>query len=273
MSDNKTHAVDEEGYIQFQPASKIASQPSRVKHMNQAWADQVKLLALRPSFISDPRGQKTMEVIGTQVHVDMNRPVLTVHGRELGYKFMAAEAWWILSGRDDVESIKPYSKDIANFSDDAKTFFGAYGPRIREQLDHCVNSLKNDPASRQAVLTIWRPNPPKTKDTPCTITMQFIIRDNRLHCLTTMRSSDIWLGLPYDVFNFTMVASMVMLELRLLSQFAHLSLGALIVTMGSSHMYDRNCFGALQCMAYNFIGWQPMILEEVFKKYIIISIS
>ena len=119
-----------------------------MKTMNQAWADQVKLLALKPTFITQPRGQATMEVIGAQVCVDMNHPVLSVESRELGYKFMAAEAWWILSGRDDVESIKPYSKDIEKFSDDGVKFFGAYGPKIRDQVNHVVKSLYQDPASR-----------------------------------------------------------------------------------------------------------------------------
>lgn len=237
--------------------------------MNQVWADQVRLLTLRPSFISEPRGQKTFEVLGTQVKVDMNWPVLTVIGRELGYKFMAAEAWWILSGRDDVESIKPYSKEIANFSDDGRVFFGAYGPMIKSQMDHCINSLTQDPATRQAVLTIWRPNPPKSKDIPCTIMMQFMIRHNRLHCLTTMRSSDIWLGLPYDVFNFSMVSTYLLLELRKSVMFKDLALGTLVVTMGSSHIYDRNCYGALQCMATYFASWSSISVEQALKNRMI----
>src|SRR6266581_3104939 len=71
-----------------------------------------------------PRGQKTREIIGSLITLDMNRPVVTITERKLGYRFMCAEAAWILSGDDRVETIAPFSKTIGNFSDDGKRFFG-----------------------------------------------------------------------------------------------------------------------------------------------------
>ena len=72
---------------------------------------------------------------------------------------MAAEALWILSGDNKVETIAPYNKNIKQFSDDGIIFQGAYGPRIISQLDYVIESLRKDRESRQAVLTIWNPNP------------------------------------------------------------------------------------------------------------------
>lgn len=269
--------MNDQGYIQPErkafdrgdsgPNPVQAAPGPRAKPMNHAWADQIKLLALRPTYITAPRGQSTFEVIGSSVCIDMHHPVLTVLGRDLGYKFMAAEAWWILSGRNDVASIEPYSKAIANFSDDSKTFFGAYGPKIRDQLLHVTDSLIRDPASRQSVLNIWRENPPDTKDTPCTLSLQFLIRDSRLHCIATMRSSDIWLGLPYDAFNFTMVATWVLLCLRQSELFNDLTIGTLTVNMGSSHLYERNAGKVLECMAMNFMPWQSKNLLQVLNKF------
>jgi thymidylate synthase len=107
---------------------------------------------------SSPRGQKTMELLGYKSMIDMTQPVITIKERKLGYKFMAAEAAWIMSGDNRVSTIAPYSKAISNFSDDGILFFGAYGPRIRDQLGHVVKALSEDNDSRQAVITIWRPN-------------------------------------------------------------------------------------------------------------------
>lgn len=190
-----------------------------------------------------PRGQATRELVGFRSQVvDMTQPVVTTPERKLGYKFMAAEAAWILSGDDKVATIAPYSKDIVNYSDDGHRFYGAYGPKIMDQVEYVVDSLVRDPDSRQAVLSIWRENPKPSKDVPCTLTEQFLLRDNELHCVATMRSSDLWLGHVYDVFNLSMTAAYVALKLRGRTG-RMVELGDLHLTCGSKHVYERNYEG------------------------------
>lgn len=197
-----------------------------------------------------PRGKKTLEVPQRTIVVDMRRPVLKVPARKLSYTFMAAEAYWILTGDDRVETIAPYNKNISQFSDDGVKFFGAYGPKILGQMEHVVKTLSRDPDSRQAGLTIWRENPPETKDVPCTVAIFFSIRDHKLNAHVFMRSSDIWLGVPYDVFNFSMLSHMVCALLntqwRREEQDA-LRPGNLYLTAASSHLYDTNWAAASEC--------------------------
>jgi hypothetical protein len=71
------------------------------------------------------------------------------------------------------------------------------------------------------------------KDIPCTLSIQFFIRDGRLHCVTTMRSNDIWLGLPYDIFCFTCLQ-------RLIAEALKVPTGFYIHQAGSLHLYARN---------------------------------
>lgn len=191
-----------------------------------------------------PRGKETREVLGYQTVIDMQFPIVTNPVRKLGYKFQAAEAAWILSGNEDVASIKPFSRSIENFSDDGVTFFGAYGPKISAQLHYVRDCLIIDNDSRQAVINIWRENPPKTKDVPCTTTVQFLIRDGKLHCVDTMRSSDAWLGWPYDVFNFSMLSAALILMLR--DYYPGLELGSLTLTAGSQHLYATDFPGVVR---------------------------
>lgn len=185
-----------------------------------------------------PRGKATREKIGYKSIINMMYPVITCPIRQLGYKFMFAEACWILSGANDVETISKYSKDIANFSDDGVTFFGAYGPKIVEQMMYVANTLLTDPDSRQAVINIWRENPGPTKDVPCTLSIQFLIRDGMIHCVDTMRSSDLWLGHPYDIFNFSCLSAFLCILLR--KRGLNLGLGQLTMTAGSKHIYSKN---------------------------------
>ena len=206
------------------------------------WAQDLEQVFSYGNRVS-PRGQLSYELLGYQSRVNMSYPIILNTHRNLGYKFMAAEAAWILSGKDDVASIRPFSKEIAKFSDDGVTFFGAYGPKVYNQLSYVITMLQLDPETRQAVVNIWRENPQKSKDIPCTLSLQWLIRHNTLHCVANMRSSDLWLGHPYDVFNFSAISFYVMLHLNQVREKADqplLELGVLHLNAGSKHIYERN---------------------------------
>lgn len=192
---------------------------------------------------SSPRGMPIYETLAMTSKISMKDPVILNNHRKLGYKFMAAEAAWILSGDDRVETIAPYSKEISKFSDDGVHFFGAYGPKVKSQIDYVIATLLNDISSRQAVINIWRENPGPTKDVPCTLSLQFLVRLGRLHCVASMRSSDLWLGHPYDIVNFSAISFAILLQLEALlkDQVAgSIDLGDLFLTAGSKHLYQRN---------------------------------
>lgn len=226
-----------------------------MKSINDEWYRALgELLA---GNITKPRGLSCRELCSYQTIVDMKDPVLNVPKRKLGYKFMAAEAAWILSGDNRTSTITPYSRDIGKFSDDDITFFGAYGPKIRDQIHYVVKCLADDQSSRQAVINIWRECPPKTKDVPCTLSLQWVIRDMTLHCIDTMRSSDIWLGWPYDVFNMSMISRYILLYLRKIKGINY-DLGYLYLNAGSQHLYEINVETAEEIVADNVpnhIAW------------------
>lgn len=194
--------------------------------------------------LTQVRGLQTLEILGNQTTIEMSRPVIISKERKLGYRFMVAEAWWILTGQNTVETIKSYSRQIERFSDDGIYFSGAYGPKIVDQLSYIVDTLGKDLYSRQAVINIWRERPASSKDIPCTLSLQFLVRADRLNCIATMRSSDAWLGWVYDVFNFSMLSA-YLLELLVRQapdhpQIASLRLGELTLTAGSQHLYETD---------------------------------
>ena len=212
---------------------------------DKAWARDLEHI-FKYGDKSAPRGMPIVESLGFSSVISMNSPIIRNPIRRLGYKFMAAEAAWILSGKNDVASIKPFSKEISKFSDDGETFFGAYGPKVYEQLTYVISILSQDRDSRQAVINIWRESPPVSKDIPCTLSLQFLIRNHALHCVASMRSSDLWLGHPYDIFNFSAISNAVRIELGKIFHERNempLVLGDLYLTAGSKHIYERNFEG------------------------------
>ena len=196
-----------------------------------------------------PRGKPTLELPQRTIAINMRTPVLISPSRRLNYKFMAAEAYWILTGDNRVENIAPYNPNIAQFSDNGETFFGAYGPPIQQQLPYVLAKLKEDPLSRQAGLTIWRQSPPATKDVPCTVAIFATIRDQVLRLHAFMRSSDAWLGVPYDLFSFSMLSHMICSRLNHdLAPSQQIVPGELHLTMASSHLYSTNFDAAKMCL-------------------------
>ena len=209
--------------------------------VNSAWTEVLQQILVG----GRPHAARGLATLDTEqgVAFAMRRPVLVCPVRRLSYTFLAAEALWILAGDESVRGIAPYNPNIAQFSDDGERFYGAYGPPVVSQLDYVVRTLRRDPGSRQAWLTIWRPNPPITRDVPCTIALGFRVVEGRLDAHAFMRSSDAWLGVPYDWFNFTMVACRVLSQLG-----SEVQLGTLHWTAASSHLYELNRERAQACL-------------------------
>ncbi len=177
---------------------------------------------------------ETRELQNVQLRVtDCLNNIMENPVRKLNYRFMVAEWLWISLGLDDVKTLAFYNKEMEKFSDDGVQLAGAYGPRIRRQLQHIEQTLMRDRYSRQAVLTIWTPNPGPSKDVPCTVDMHWMVRDDQLHCTVHMRSSDIWLGLPYDFFTFSMLTNMIAGKFGIRP-------GHLVMNLDSSHLYEQH---------------------------------
>lgn len=204
---------------------------------NKTWQKLLKEINNNYDYEASPRDMLVREKLSAQYVLQMPA-YLSVKERKINLPFMFSEAAWILSGSNRASEVSKYMKVYYNFSDDGIFLRGAYGPKIIDQLGYVVDSLEKDKDSRQAVINIWRERPAQTKDMPCTISMQFLIRQNKLHMVTTMRSQDIVLGFTYDIFTFSMVAKAVQLLLR--TRDVNVSLGNLYVTAGSLHLYERH---------------------------------
>ena len=143
------------------------------RNINLDYMLKLSYLMRKFEFESAPRHLKIKEFINDGFIVDMDKPIITIPERKLNHNFMTGEAWWILDGRNDVRSLSKYMGKIKRYSDDGVRFFGAYGPKIVDQLSYCIKILVEDRDTRQSCLTIWRQNPPFSKDIPCTISLQF----------------------------------------------------------------------------------------------------
>ena len=183
-----------------------------------------------------PRGQSTLEL--NNVTFEIDRPWLMpfdVEYRDMKPFIGAIEALQLVGMTTAPELVVSGSGVFKNYLDGG-IFHGAYGPRVYGRLQPLIDVLKADPDSRQAVLTIFDSRQDlgaSVKDVPCTLALQFFIRNNLLCMRTTMRSNDVWLGLPYDLVQFTALQGAVAKALDIpMGWYSH--------SVGSLHLYARD---------------------------------
>lgn len=182
---------------------------------------------------------------------DPTRNFLKSPIRKLPFRYCVGELLWYLSGNPNLSAIQLYTNAWDRMSDDGKTVNSNYGYKIKyavdsgyefDQMEMCEEILRRDPNSRQAVIHIKEPreviaNP--TKDLNCTVCLQFFVREGMLFMTTYMRSNDLWMGFPNDVFQFTCMQIYLAMKLNL-------RLGAYTHIAGSLHLYERDYLRSLE---------------------------
>lgn len=112
------------------------------------------------------------------------------------------------------------------------------------QYEWVIQSLLNNIDSRKAFININQPHHKviENKDFPCTIGMQFFVRNNYLCCVVSSRSTDIYTGLPYDMGFFAFVTELVYKDLKErlpLDKSKDLKLGSVTMKTNFTQIYDK----------------------------------
>lgn len=202
-----------------------------------------------------PRGRKTKDLGYTIIEIEQPWNALPFGVRpNLSARVAAVEAIQLIGGFATPRLMVAASPKFAEYREPTGQFWGAYGERVGHQVSCAVDKLKKDPDTRQAVVTLWDPlrdNQPGKLDYPCTIALQFQLERGKLCLTVTMRSNDAWLGLPYDMFQFTQLQLTV-------ANLLVCSPGTYRHVAWSMHLYEENYEQALDTLHREPAGsWQP----------------
>lgn len=159
--------------------------------------------------------------------------------------FHLFESLWMLGGSNDVEFLKRFNSTIQQFSDDGKTFHGAYGHRWRhhfsfDQIKQVVKELRYSITSRRAVLTMWDAylDPEVAlaggKDVPCNTHIYFGLKDDALDMTVCCRSNDlVWGCYGANAVHMSMLHEYVSLAARL-------PMGKYYQMSNDLHVYEKH---------------------------------
>jgi thymidylate synthase len=164
------------------------------------------------------RGKDAWEVTDVTFRLtDPRTRTVYLRARKSNPVFNYAEFLWYLSGRDDLAMIGYYAPRLAGLSPDGTTLTGtAYGPRLftptgpdaRSQFQRVLDLVVHERDSKRAAMIVMRPDELHDRynpDVACTLALQLLLRDGRLHMSSYMRGNDAKIGLLCDVFSFTML--------------------------------------------------------------------
>lgn len=223
-------------------------------NFTDCYLDLAQQVYNNPDFEARPRGLAVREKLACKFSIKNPLDRLPyVPARKFSITYVIAELLWYLSAEDKTAWIANYSSFWNNISDDGQTANSAYGARIFKphpriaggtftQWDYVKEELTRDPDSRRAVIHIRTPwDSVKAKlDVPCTLSLQFFIRDEKLQLVVHMRSSDLILGIAYDIPAFTLMQELMAAELGVgMGTYTHIS--------NSLHIYESH-FGMVEEM-------------------------
>ena len=160
--------------------------------------------------------------------------------RKFNVRYAILEFMWYLSMDPGVGNIGKAASIWKDIADSDGFVHSNYGGCLHRGWDRVVAELVRFPESRRAVIALNQPDTDYgMKDVPCTMFVQFFIRDDKLHMIWNMRSSDFAFGFCNDVAVGMLFMQMMKNELEVWNDH-FVDLGSFTYNATSFHCYDHH---------------------------------
>lgn len=215
----------------------------------------------------DRTGTGTTSIFGAEMRFDLSDgsiPLLTT--KKMHWPSIMYELLWYISGSTNNNDLEKNNVRIwREWADSSGDLGPLYGKMLRnwdgiDQLQDVIDLLRSDPDSRRMVVSYWNPkvlpdptiapkdNPPKGLQAlpPCHYTWQVYTRalteaeremwptqTRQLSLKMTQRSCDLFLGVPYNIAQYSIL-------LHMLSYLSNMVPGEFIWSGGDTHIYSNH---------------------------------
>jgi thymidylate synthase len=251
-----------------------------------------KVLEEEHNSRSNRTGVDTMSIFGEQISFDIETHVPLLTTKRVAWKSCIEELLWFMRGDTDANILKEKNVSIwngnssrefldtvglhhldegdcgANYSFQWRYFGQKYEScktkyqknTKHDQINNVINLLKNDPFSRRIFLSAWNPlDLDKTVLPPCHVSAQFYVDSNRgLSCHMYQRSCDVFLGLPFNIFSYTVLT-------YILAKKCGMTPKRLIISLGDTHIYNNHIQQVKEQLKRSILSYPVLKVDEAVK--------
>ena len=193
------------------------------------------------SYKSDRTGVGTISTFGNIIRFNLENNFPLVTTKKINFKSCAHETIWFLRGSANTQYLTDNGVKIwNNWADSSGDLGPVYGHQWRhwaskdgevDQVSKVVNDIKTNPDSRRHIVSAWNvADIDKMTLPPCHMMYQLYVRDGKISCAVSMRSVDLFLGLPFDIADYALITLM-------LGQVTNLIPHELVFFLGDTHIY------------------------------------
>lgn len=211
-------------------------------YISTAYEDLLRDVLENGTRKTDRTGTGTISVFGRQLRYDLSRGFPRLTTKFIPMKSVKGELLWFLSGDSNIGWLKDHGITIWDeWADENGELGPVYGVQWRswptpdghhiDQIAQVMEQLKTNPDSRRMLVSAWNVSElDKMALAPCHAFFQLYVAEGRLSLQIYQRSCDLFLGVPFNIASYALLAHMF-------AQQANLEVGELIWTGGDCHIY------------------------------------
>ena len=184
-------------------------------------------------------------IFGYQLKFDLRKGFPIITTKKMPFKIMTHELLWFISGETNIKYLQEnkihYWDGFADKNGDLGPVYGSqwrkwpdYQGGYIDQLANVINEIRNTPDSKAMIISAWNSAQiSEMRLPPCHTLFQFNVTNDKLRLQLYQRSSDVFLGLPFNISQYALLLYMV-------AQVTNLEPRELIISIGDAHIYKNH---------------------------------
>lgn len=207
------------------------------------------------SIRRDRTGVGTFGIFGHTMRFDLGEGFPLLTAKRTHWDSVLGELLWFISGSGNNLDLR--SRGVRIWDEWAHPITGDLGPIYgvqwrswigfdhteHDQLESLIEGLRSDPMGRRHIVSAWNVSDLRLMALPpCHYSFQMYVDGaDRLSMLVNMRSSDVFLGLPFNIASYAALTHIV-------AAITDYDVGDLVMNLGDTHLYANHVQAAGQLL-------------------------